>query len=105
MGAARRQRAAYRALGGHSEWDGIVRPRIPPSLLYIYDRNVDARRQLTAMVASESKDTLSAWRIDPPAPADELLGYYRKAERRPASAGTTWRRSTWSKPALAASSA
>ena len=33
MGAARRQQAAYRALGGHSERDGIVRPRIPPSLL------------------------------------------------------------------------
>ena len=30
------------------------------------------------MVAPEV--TLPEWRIDPPAPADELLGYYRKAE-------------------------
>ena len=50
-------------------------------------RNVDARRQLTAIVASALKDTLPAWRIEPPAPADELLGYYRKAE---AATGVGW---------------
>jgi membrane-bound lytic murein transglycosylase B len=87
VGAARRQQAAYRALARHPEWDAIVRPRIPPSLLYIYDRNVDAHRQFTAMVASALKETLPAWRIDPPAPADELLGYYRKAE---AATGVGW---------------
>ncbi len=47
----------------------------------------DARRQLTAIVASALKDTLPAWRIEPPAPADELLGYYRKAE---AATGVGW---------------
>lgn len=78
--AARRQQATYRALARHPEWDATARPRIPPSLLAVYDQNVDARRQLDALVASELKDTLPAWRIDPPAPADELLGYYRKAE-------------------------
>ena len=45
--AARRQQAAYRAIGRHSEWDAIIRPRIPPSLLESYDLNVGARRQLT----------------------------------------------------------
>jgi soluble lytic murein transglycosylase-like protein len=87
MGVARRRQAAYRALGWHSEWDVVARPRIPPSLLYVYDRNVDAQRQLTAMVATHPKDTLPAWRIDPPAPADELLGYYHKAE---AATGVAW---------------
>ena len=87
MGAARRQQAAYRALGSHPEWDVIVRPRIPPSLLDVYDRNVDAQRQFTATDASPSKDTLPAWRIDPPAPAHELLGYYRKAG---AASGVGW---------------
>jgi len=87
MGAAHRQQAAYRALGGHPEWDVIARPRIPPSLLNVYDRNVDAQRQFTAMVASEPKDTLPAWRIDPPAPANKLLGYYRQAE---AATGVGW---------------
>jgi soluble lytic murein transglycosylase-like protein len=80
MAAARRQQAAYRALGRHPEWDPIARPRIPPALLEVYDRNVDARRQLTAMSKDQGKDTLPVWRIDPPRPADELLGYYREAE-------------------------
>jgi soluble lytic murein transglycosylase-like protein len=85
LSAARRLQVAYRALGRHPEWDGIARPRIPPPLLAVYDRNVDARRQLTAM--GRGKPTLPAWRITPPAPADELLGYYRKAE---AATGVAW---------------
>nr|WP_232070456.1 transglycosylase SLT domain-containing protein [Mycobacterium noviomagense] len=87
IGAARRQQAAYRALGRHPEWDPIARPRIPPSLLGTYDRNVDARRQLTAMSTGQEKDTLPPWRIAPPAPAGELLGYYRKAE---SASGVGW---------------
>ncbi|OBA87079.1 lytic transglycosylase [Mycobacteriaceae bacterium 1482268.1] len=83
--AARRQQAAYRAIGYHSEWDPITRPRIPASLLEVYDLNVDARRQLTAM--AEVRDTVPAWRIVAPAPADELLGYYRDAE---AASGVGW---------------
>ena len=85
VAAARRQQAAYRAIGRHPEWDAITRPRIPPSLLEVYDRNVDARRQLTAM--AHVKDTLPAWRIEPPAPADELLSYYREAE---SASGVGW---------------
>jgi hypothetical protein len=87
IAAAGRQQEAYRALGRHPEWDSIVRPTIPPSLVEIYDRNVDARRALTAMSAGQAKDTLPAWRIDPPAPAEELLGYYRDAE---AATGVGW---------------
>jgi soluble lytic murein transglycosylase-like protein len=87
VAAAHRQQAGYRALGRHPEWDPVVRPGIPPSLLEIYDRNVDARRQLTALNEGQAKDTLPAWRIDPPTPADELLGYYRNAE---AATGVAW---------------
>ena len=87
MAAARRQQAAYRALGRHPEWDPITRPRIPPSLLETYDRNVDARRRLTAMSKGYAQPTLPAWRIDPPPPADELLGYYREAE---SASGVGW---------------
>ena len=85
VAAARRQQAAYRAIGRHPDWDAVTRPRIPPSLLEVYDRNVDARRQLTAM--AHVKDTLPAWRIDAPAPADELLGDYREAE---SASGVGW---------------
>ena len=83
--AAHPQQAAYRAIGRHNEWDAITRSRIPPPLLEIYDRNVDARRQLAAM--AHIKDTVPPWRIVPPAPADELLGYYRDAE---AASGVGW---------------
>jgi membrane-bound lytic murein transglycosylase B len=83
--AARREQAAYRAIGRHPEWDATTRPRIPPALLDVYDRNVDARRQLTAI--TPTRDTLPAWRVNPPAPADELLGYYHQAE---SESGVGW---------------
>ncbi|MCT7660321.1 lytic transglycosylase domain-containing protein [Mycobacterium deserti] len=85
VAAARRQQAAYRAIGRHPDWDAITRPRIPPELLKIYDLNVDARRQLN--VLTEVKDTLPAWRIVAPAPADTLLAHYREAE---AASGVGW---------------
>lgn len=85
LSAARRQQKAYRVLARQPEWDPIVRPRIPSPLLDAYDRNIDARRQLGAM--NRGKPTLPAWRIQPPPPADELLGYYREAE---ADSGVGW---------------
>ena len=85
VSAARRQQVAYRAIGRHPEWDPIIRPMIPESLGMVYDRNINARRQLTAM--SPVRDTLPAWRIIPSAPAGDLLGFYREAE---AATGVGW---------------
>jgi hypothetical protein len=85
VAAAHRQQAAYRAIGRHAEWDAITRSRIPAALVDFYDRNVDARRQLTAL--TPVRDKLPAWRIEPPAPADELLGYYHQAE---SESGVSW---------------
>lgn len=88
VAAARRQQAAYRAIGHHPEWDQVTRGRIPPALLATYDRNVAARRQLDSLSAGAApKDTLPAWRIEPPAPADQLLGYYHEAD---AATGVGW---------------
>ncbi|MEB4207723.1 transglycosylase SLT domain-containing protein [Mycobacterium sp. 94-17] len=83
--AAHREQAAYRAIGRHPEWDATTRPRIPPELVDVYDRNVDARRQLTALTPARA--TLPAWRIDAPAPAGELMNYYHQAE---AQSGVGW---------------
>jgi hypothetical protein len=83
--AARRQQAAYRAIGRNPDWDAIIRPTIPESLAFTYDHNLDARRNLNAM--AEVRDTLPAWRIIPSAPAEELLGNYREAE---AATGVGW---------------
>jgi hypothetical protein len=85
VAAARREQVAYRAIGRHPEWDATIRPRIPSSLLAVYNGNVDARRQLAAMTSP--RDTLPAWRIEPPTPADELMGYYHAAE---AESGVGW---------------
>ncbi|WP_101946666.1 lytic transglycosylase domain-containing protein [Mycobacterium sp. 3519A] len=83
--AARRQQAAYRAIGHHPDWDAVARPRIPAAMLEVYDRNVNARRQLGAL--SHATDTLPAWHIEAPAPAEELLAYYREAE---SASGVGW---------------
>ncbi len=83
--AAHRQQSAYRALGWHPEWIPTTRSHIPAALLGVYDRNVDARLQLIAL--STPKDTLPAWRVVAPAPAGELLGYYRAAQ---AATGVDW---------------
>lgn len=85
--AARRQQAAYRAIGHHPEWDQVTRSRIPPAMLTTYDHNVEARRQLDRLSSGDGKDTVPAWRIEPPAPADQLLGYYRDAD---AATGVGW---------------
>jgi soluble lytic murein transglycosylase-like protein len=87
VAAAHRQQAAYRAIGRHPEWDPIVQPKIPPSLLATYERNIDARHHLVALNGGEVKDTLPAWRIVLPAPADVLLGLYHDAE---AATGVGW---------------
>ena len=93
MAAARRQQAAYRAIGRHPEWD----PHRPPANPAVAARSLRPQcRRASAAHRDEQGDaqgTLPAWRIDPP-PADELLGYYREAESAPASAGLIWRRST-----------
>ena len=81
VAAARRQQVAYRAIGRHPEWDPVVQPRIPADLRHAYDRNVDARRQFTAMAGPKPAENLPVWRIDPPLPFDELLSYYTKAEQ------------------------
>jgi hypothetical protein len=87
LAAARRQQAAYRILARHPEWDATTRPRIPPPLLDVFDRNIDARRQLEAMSRGRGRPTLPAWRVTAPAPPAELLGYYREAEK---SSGVGW---------------
>lgn len=78
--AARRQQRAYRVLARHPEWDSVVRPRVPPQLLDAFDCNINARRQLARVNGGQPPDTMPAWRIVAPPPADELLGYYRKAQ-------------------------
>lgn len=75
---------AYRALAAHPEWDAPVTAALhagAPHLVAPVTRIVAARRDLRSM-HTELSDTLPAWRIVEPLPAEELLGMYREAEAR-----------------------
>jgi membrane-bound lytic murein transglycosylase B len=78
--AARQQQLAYRELGEHPGWDARVLAGVPRSLRSLVRENVASRREFRAM-HSVLSDTLPAWRIVAPAPAEELLRYYRRGER------------------------
>ena len=78
--AARQQQLAYRAAAAHPGWDEAVLAGVPRSLRSEVRDNLASRREFRAM-HTDLADTLPAWRIVPPAPAEDLLRYYRRAER------------------------
>lgn len=79
------QQAAYRQLTARQEWLDDVLRRVPASLHGTVRANVSAGADLRAL--TKPRDALPPWRIVAPAPADELLGYYRAAE---AEIGAPW---------------
>ena len=72
------QQVAYRTLGGHPEWDDVVLAALPAELRSSVRRHAAARREFRGMHVTPS-DTLPAWRIVAPRPADELLSIYEEA--------------------------
>lgn len=76
----------YRQLGRIPEWDEPVLAETPEDLRSTVTANAVARRQFRGM-HSKLSDTLPAWRIVDPPPAEELLSYYREAE---ATFGVPW---------------
>lgn len=78
---ARTQQRAYRVLGTHPAWDVDVYRRIGPELHAVVRRNVAARREFRSMHSTLS-DTLPAWRIVKPEPAEDLMRFYEAAEKR-----------------------
>jgi membrane-bound lytic murein transglycosylase B len=80
------QQVAYRALVNQPERKAAVLSRLDPSLRAVAEANVTAGGKLRSMI-KEPKTSLPPWRIVTPAPADELLGYYKAAE---ADLGVPW---------------
>ena len=80
------QQVAYRAVARHPAWDAAVSAAVPEDLRPIVAANVTATRELTTLVR-KPRDTLPAWHIVAPAPADELQRYYQEAE---AEFGVPW---------------
>ncbi len=84
----RRQQRLYRALPAEPEQADAVIALVDPAVADGVRLNLTARRALSSLVRSGPlSEVLPAWRIDPPLPVDELLGYYREAE---AATGIGW---------------
>jgi hypothetical protein len=69
----------YRQLARTSGWLERVLAATPPNLHATVGNNVAARREFRDM-HSKLSDTLPAWRIVEPLPAEQLLAYYREAQ-------------------------
>jgi hypothetical protein len=74
------QQVAYRKLSIEPTWDDAVRAALPADLVPIVDANMRARRAFFE-IKSGYGDTVPAWEIVNPAPADQLMAFYREAER------------------------
>jgi len=85
--AALAHQVAFRQLGTHPEWDAEVQAMLPEHLRHAAQLNANARREFRAMHKVLSTN-VPAWQIVPPAPADQLMGYYKEAE---AAFGIPWR--------------
>ena len=83
---ARLQQLAYRVLGTRPGWDDQVYRRLPRRLHALVRANVAARRDFRSMHSTLS-DTLPAWRIVRPEPAEDLMRFYEAAE---ATYGVDW---------------
>ena len=74
------QEVAYRKLSIEPAWDAAVKAALPSDLVAIVDANMRARRAFFE-IKSGYGDTVPAWEIVNPAPADALLAYFKEAER------------------------
>lgn len=72
---------AYRQLAETPDWFETVLDALPDDLRPVARGNVEAREGLDRLLGErdEPATTVPAWRIVPPAPADELVGYYKAA--------------------------
>jgi membrane-bound lytic murein transglycosylase B len=80
------QQVAYRELVNKPQRKDAVLALLEPDVRVIAETNVIAGGKLRAMI-KEPKTSLPPWRIVAPAPAAELLGYYKAAE---ADSGVPW---------------
>jgi endonuclease YncB( thermonuclease family)/soluble lytic murein transglycosylase-like protein len=85
IAAARTQQLAYRQLVVRSAWRDPAVAALPGDLRESARAIVAAGAALRELTSAQPR--LPRWRIVPPAPADELLRYFREAER---ATGVNW---------------
>ncbi len=77
----RRQQRLYRQLSNNPDWADDVIEAVDPRFRLAVEQNWAARQNLSFLVNSvELSDTLPAWRIRDPLPAEELFSFYQEAE-------------------------
>jgi soluble lytic murein transglycosylase-like protein len=76
-GWARAQQAAYRQLADRPDWHEPVAASVPAQLTEAVRRNLEAMVALRRLTSP--RESLPAWRIVAPPPADVLLDAYRTA--------------------------
>ncbi|MGH1489105.1 MAG: transglycosylase SLT domain-containing protein [Acidimicrobiales bacterium] len=87
-GWGRRQQSLYRHLTSNSEWADEILAGVDPTLTNAVSLNWGARQSLSSLVNTEHlQSELPAWRVIPPLPPEELIGYYKQAE---ADTGIQW---------------
>lgn len=79
------QQVAYRRVVEHPDWLQQVLAQVPSALRATVQANVNAGAELRAL--TKPRTELPPWRIVAPAPAPELLGYYKAAQ---AEIGVPW---------------
>jgi membrane-bound lytic murein transglycosylase B len=84
--AAFEQQLLHRQLGRQPEWEPAVLASLPEPYRHAASAGAAARREFRSM-HSKLGDTLPAWRIVEPPPAEELLALYQAAE---AEFGVPW---------------
>lgn len=84
--AAFEQQMLYRQLARQPQWEPEVLPLLPEQYQHAAIANLAARREFRSMHRTLS-DSLPAWRIVAPPPAEELLAHYQAAE---AEFGVPW---------------
>jgi hypothetical protein len=81
------QQLAYRRLSSHPEWDAPFMAAVGTDVAPAAANNLAAFRAFQRPPHGPAPENLPAWRIVPPRPATELLGYYHEAE---ATTGVPW---------------
>lgn len=84
---AHQQQVIYRVLSRSPQQAAAVRAALPDRWRWVFDQHIAARREFLAMHRGPASNRLPAWRIQPPAPADQLLRAYRSAA---AQTGIDW---------------
>ena len=88
MGAlAHQQQVIYRVLSRDTSLSEAVRNQLSPQWHAVFDHHIAARREFLAMHRGPASSQLPAWRIQAPAPAEELLKAYRSAS---SATGIDW---------------